>query len=51
MSVVIPHITNEPGIRYFMPRYVSIAVGQTIRWLNTDNESHSIIFEIKINIE
>ena len=51
MSVVIPHITNEPVIRYFMPRYGSIAVGQTIRWLNTDNESHSIIFEIKINIE
>ncbi len=48
MSVVIPHITNEPGIRYFMPRFVSIAVGQTIRWLNTDNESHSIIFEKEI---
>jgi len=48
MSVAIPLRTNEPGTRYFTPRFVSIVVGQTITWYNVGKDIHSLMFDTEI---
>jgi len=48
MSVAIPIRTNEPGTRYFTPRFVNIVVGETITWYNVGKDIHSLIFDTEI---
>ena len=48
MSVAIPIRTNEPGTRYFTPRFANIVVGQTITWYNAGNDIHSLIFDTEL---
>ena len=48
MSVAIPIRTNEPGTRYFTPRFVNIVVGETITWYNAGKDIHSLIFDTEI---
>jgi class 3 adenylate cyclase len=48
MSVAIPIRTNQPGTRYFTPRFVNIVVGETITWYNVGKDIHSLIFDTEI---
>ena len=48
MSVAIPIRTNEPGTRYFTPRFVNMVVGETITWYNAGKDIHSLIFDTEI---
>jgi class 3 adenylate cyclase len=48
MSVAIPIRTNEPGTRYFTPRFANIVVGQTVTWYNAGNDIHSLIFDTEL---
>lgn len=48
MSVVIPLRSKDPGKKYFSPRFIKIVVNQTVTWYNTDNDSHSLVFDRQI---
>ena len=48
MSVVIPLRSKGSGTRYFSPRFIKVVVNQKITWYNTDNDSHSLIFDRQI---
>ena len=47
-QVIIPHFLRNESIRNYIPQAVKIQKGDTIRWINTDNESHHLYF-IKID--
>ena len=44
LKIPISFITIEPGIKYFNPRYIKITVGDSINWINTDNEPHTLVY-------
>ena len=47
-QVIIPQFLSNESIRNYIPPTVKIQKGDTIRWINTDNESHHLYF-IKID--
>ena len=47
-QVIIPQFLRNESIRNYIPQTVKIQKGDTIRWSNTDNESHHLYF-IKID--
>jgi Copper binding proteins, plastocyanin/azurin family len=47
-QVIIPHFLNNESFRNYIPQTVKIQKGDTITWINTDNESHHLYF-IKID--
>jgi class 3 adenylate cyclase len=47
-SVVIPADSGRIGTRYFNPRYATIAIGESIKWINADSRSHSLVFDLEI---
>ena len=47
-QVIIPQFLHNESIRNYIPQTVKIQKGDTIRWINTDNESHHLYF-IKID--
>ena len=47
-QVIIPQFLRNESIRNYIPQTVKIQKGDTIRWINTDNESHHLYF-IKID--
>jgi hypothetical protein len=46
--VIIPQFLHNESIRNYIPHTVKIQKGDTIRWSNTDSESHHLFF-IKID--
>ena len=46
-QVIIPQFLRKEHIRNYIPQTVKIQKGDTITWINTDNESHHLYF-IKI---
>ena len=47
-QVIIPQFLHNESIRNYIPQTVKIQKGDTITWINTDNESHHLYF-IKID--
>jgi hypothetical protein len=47
-QVIIPQFLSNESIRNYIPPTVKIQKGDTITWINTDNESHHLYF-IKID--
>ena len=47
-QVIIPQFLRNESIRNYIPHTVKIQKGDTIIWINTDNESHHLYF-IKID--
>jgi plastocyanin len=47
-QVIIPQFQSNESIRNYIPQTVKIQKGDTITWINTDNESHHLYF-IKID--
>jgi hypothetical protein len=47
-QVIIPQFLCNESIRNYIPQTVKIQKGDTITWINTDNESHHLYF-IKID--
>lgn len=47
-QVIIPQFLRNESIRNYIPQAVKIQKGDTITWINTDNESHHLYF-IKID--
>ncbi len=47
-QVIIPQFLRNESIRNYIQQIVKIQKGDTIRWINTDNESHHLFF-IKID--
>ena len=47
-QVIIPQFLRNESIRNYIPQTVKIQKGDTITWINTDNESHYLYF-IKID--
>ena len=47
-QVIIPQFLINESIRNYIPPTVKIQKGDTITWINTDNESHQLYF-IKID--
>jgi hypothetical protein len=47
-QVSIPQFLRNEFIRNYIPHVVKIQKGDTIRWINTDSESHRLFF-IKID--
>ncbi|MFB5598990.1 MAG: adenylate/guanylate cyclase domain-containing protein [Nitrososphaeraceae archaeon] len=48
-TIIIPQFLDNPGKKYFNPRFVNIFVGQSIRWLNVDHKQHNLIFDREID--
>ena len=47
-QVIIPQFLRNESIRNYIPQAIKIQKGDTITWINTDNESHHLYF-IKID--
>ena len=47
-QVIIPQFLRNESIRNYIPQTLKIQKGDTITWINTDNESHHLCF-IKID--
>ena len=47
-QVIIPQFLSNETIRNYIPQTLKIQKGDTIIWINTDNESHHLYF-IKID--
>ena len=47
-QVIIPQFLSNESIKNYIPPTVKIQKGDTITWINTDNESHHLYF-IKID--
>ena len=47
-TIIIPQFLDNPGKKYFNPRFVQIFVGDSIRWLNVDHKQHNLIFDREI---
>ena len=47
-QVIIPQFLSNESFRNYIPQTVKIQKGDTIIWINTDNESHHLYF-IKID--
>jgi Copper binding proteins, plastocyanin/azurin family len=47
-QVIIPQFLRSESIRNYIPQIIKIQKGDTITWINTDNESHHLLF-IKID--
>jgi hypothetical protein len=47
-QVIIPQFLSNESIRNYIPQTVKIQKGDTITWINTDNQSHHLYF-IKID--
>ena len=47
-QVIIPVFLCNESIRNFIPQTLKIQKGDTVTWINTDNESHHLFF-IKID--
>lgn len=47
-TIIIPQFLDNPGKKYFNPRFVQIFVGESIRWLNVDHKQHNLIFDREI---
>ena len=47
-QVIIPQFLSNESIRNYIPQTVKIQKGDTITWINTDNQSHHLFF-IKID--
>jgi hypothetical protein len=47
-QVIIPQFLSNESFRNYIPPTVKIQKGDTITWINTDNESHDLYF-IKID--
>ena len=47
-QVIIPVFLSNESIRNFIPQTLKIQKGDTIKWINTDNDSHHLYF-IKID--
>ena len=47
-QVIIPQFLSNESFRNYIPQTVKIQKGDTITWINTDNESHHLYF-IKID--
>ena len=47
-QVIIPQFLSNESIRNYIPQTLKIQKGDTITWINTDNESHHLYF-IKID--
>ena len=47
-QVIIPQFLRNESIRNYIPPAIKIQKGDTIRWINTDNEAHHLYF-IKID--
>ena len=43
-QVIIPQFLRNESIRNYIPQTVKIQKGDTITWINTDNESHHLYF-------
>ena len=49
-QVIIPQFLHNESIRNYIPQTIKIQKGDTITWINTDNESHYLYF-IKIDLD
>ena len=47
-QIIIPQFLRNESIRNYIPQTIKIQKGDTITWINTDNESHHLYF-IKID--
>ena len=47
-QVIIPQFLSNESIRNYIPQTIKIQKGDTITWINTDNQSHHLYF-IKID--
>jgi hypothetical protein len=47
-QVIIPQFLRNESIKNYIPQNVKIQKGDTITWINTDNQSHHLYF-IKID--
>lgn len=47
-QVIIPQFQRNESVKNYIPQNVKIQKGDTITWINTDNESHHLHF-IKID--
>jgi hypothetical protein len=47
-QVIIPQFLRNESLRNYIPQTAKIQKGDTITWINTDNESHHLYF-IKID--
>ena len=47
-QVIIPQFLRNESIRNYIPPALKIQKGDTITWINTDNEAHYLYF-IKID--
>lgn len=43
-TVIIPRFASRATICHYIPNFVKIHVGDTIRWINKDTQSHTLIF-------
>ena len=49
-QVIIPQFLRNESIRNYIPQTLKIQKGDTVTWINTDNESHHLFF-IRIDPE
>ena len=43
-QVIIPQFLHKEFIRNYIPQTLKIQKGDTVTWINTDNESHQLYF-------
>jgi len=43
-QVIIPQFLRNESIRNYIPQTLKIQKGDTVTWINTDNESHHLFF-------
>lgn len=42
--VIIPQFTSQEYNGHYIPNFVKIHTGDTIRWINKDTQSHTLLF-------
>ena len=43
-TVIIPQFTSHDTICHYIPNFVKIHIGDTIRWINKDTHPHTLVF-------
>ena len=43
-QIIIPQFLRNESIRNYIPQTLKIQKGDTVTWINTDNESHHLFF-------
>jgi hypothetical protein len=44
LNIPLSFIIMDSGVKFFNPRYIKITFGDSIKWINPTNDTHSLIY-------